>query len=207
MRNAERKFYTQNSHNWLPAVKFTETRRKLCLVPTNGNLYHYSANNPVKYTDPDGREAGDPFNSIEEAALDFANTYNDDSIHYNVEYFSAIYSYIDEETGKILYSYNIPNKGDGDSVEIDLSVEHGQTVVSTVHAHAAYDSQYKNNEPSDDDFDTMISNTEYVSTPNGSLIEYHKNKTQNILRTDINSDEADPTRKNRTFSFKENIYK
>lgn len=170
-------------------------------------MYHYAGNNPVKYTDPDGREAGDPFKSIEEAALDFANTYNDDSIHYNVEYFSAIYSYIDEETGKILYSYNIPNKGDGDSVEIDLSVEHGQTVVSTVHAHAAYDSQYKNNEPSDDDFDTMISNTEYVSTPNGSLIEYHKNKTQNILRTDINSDEADPTRKNRTFSFKENIYK
>ncbi len=54
MRNAERRFYTQNSHNWLPAVKFTETRRKLRLVPTNGNLYHYGGNNPVKYTDPDG---------------------------------------------------------------------------------------------------------------------------------------------------------
>ena len=54
MRNAERKFYTQNSHNWLFAVKFTETRRKLRLVPTNGNLYHYAGNNPVKYTDPMG---------------------------------------------------------------------------------------------------------------------------------------------------------
>ena len=56
MRNAERKFYTQNSHNWLPAVKFTETRRKLRLVPTNGNLYHYGGNNPVKYIDPDGED-------------------------------------------------------------------------------------------------------------------------------------------------------
>ena len=55
MRNAEKKFCTQNSHNWLSAVKFAETRRKLRLVPTNANLYHYSANNPVKYTDPDGR--------------------------------------------------------------------------------------------------------------------------------------------------------
>ena len=55
MRNAERKFYTQNSHNWLFAVKFTETRRKLRLVPTNGNLCHYNANNSVKYTDPNGR--------------------------------------------------------------------------------------------------------------------------------------------------------
>ena len=55
MRNAEKKFCTQNSHNWLSAVKFAETRRKLRLVPTNANLYHYAGNNPVKYTDPDGR--------------------------------------------------------------------------------------------------------------------------------------------------------
>ena len=55
MRNAEKKFCTQNSHNWLSAVKFAETCRKLRPVPTNANLYHYAGNNPVKYTDPDGK--------------------------------------------------------------------------------------------------------------------------------------------------------
>ena len=174
----------------------------------NCNLYHYGANNPVKYTDPDGRAAGDKFNSIEEAASDFALTYNDDSIHYNVEYFAAIYEFIEDD--KKYYSYNIPNKGDGDSVTMDLSVSEGQTVVSTIHAHAAYDSDFGagNNIPSPGDFNTMIgTNSEYVSTPNGSLIRYNSDGTYETIRTDINSDKNDPSRKNEIFSFSEDVSK
>ena len=55
MRNAERKFYTQNPQNWLSAVRFAETCGKKRHVPINGNLFAYAANNPVKYTDPDGK--------------------------------------------------------------------------------------------------------------------------------------------------------
>jgi hypothetical protein len=39
-----------------------------------------SRENPVKYTDPDGRAAGDHFETMDAAAKDFAETYNDDSI-------------------------------------------------------------------------------------------------------------------------------
>ena len=49
------KRYIEYSQNWLSAVKFAETRRKSALRPSNGSLYHYAGNNPVKYTDPDGK--------------------------------------------------------------------------------------------------------------------------------------------------------
>ena len=48
------KRYIRYSQNWLSATKFAETMRKPALCPSNGSLYHYSANNPVKYTDPTG---------------------------------------------------------------------------------------------------------------------------------------------------------
>ena len=55
MTETERKFYQNSSKSWLSAVRSMETRGKKQLLPSNGNLYHYAGNNPVKYTDPDGR--------------------------------------------------------------------------------------------------------------------------------------------------------
>ncbi|WP_407427324.1 hypothetical protein, partial [Treponema sp.] len=52
----ERKFYQNSSKSWLSVVRSMETRGKKQLLPSNANLYHYAANNPVKYTDPDGRK-------------------------------------------------------------------------------------------------------------------------------------------------------
>ena len=55
MTETERKFYQNSSKSWLSAVRSMETRGKKQLLPSNGNLYHYGGNNPVKYTDPDGK--------------------------------------------------------------------------------------------------------------------------------------------------------
>ena len=55
MTETERKFYQNSSKSWLSAVRSMETRGKKQLLPSNGNLYHYGGNNPVQYTDPDGK--------------------------------------------------------------------------------------------------------------------------------------------------------
>ena len=59
MTSAERKNYRASSKSWLSAAKFIEKRKTPALAPTNCDLYHYAGNNPVKYTDPDGKETYD----------------------------------------------------------------------------------------------------------------------------------------------------
>ena len=65
-RAAERKNYQSSSKNWLSAVKFAEKRRIRLGAPANCDLYHYAGNNPVKYTDPDGKKV---FNNSDEYVL------------------------------------------------------------------------------------------------------------------------------------------
>ena len=61
MTETERKFYQNSSKSWLSAVRSMETRGKKQLLPSNGNLYHYGANNPVRYIDPTGRAVAHVF--------------------------------------------------------------------------------------------------------------------------------------------------
>ena len=59
--------------------------------PLSLNLYTYCWNNPVKFMDPYGNAPGDLFDTSDEAAIDFAMEYNQQSIEEGKEYGSAIF--------------------------------------------------------------------------------------------------------------------
>ena len=68
MENYCRKKYKQSSKNWVLASRHTGFRRNSALVPANAGLFHYAGNNPVRYIDPDGREAVYILYTLDDAA-------------------------------------------------------------------------------------------------------------------------------------------
>ena len=94
-------------------------------------MYAYAGNNPVRYIDPDGREAGDLFDTPDKAANDFALTYNDDSIKNNLE----LASYIREKNGK--FYYDVPKAGTESHVTISRRSSETD-IVAMIHTHGAY---------------------------------------------------------------------
>ncbi len=55
MSSCTNKNYNFPHKNWLFLLNVHEKQRKKASSPTYSNLYAYAANNPVYYTDPDGR--------------------------------------------------------------------------------------------------------------------------------------------------------
>ena len=55
MQNLHKKNKVISSKGWLVAAKIAESTRKTAVSPTCCHLYNYAGNNPVRYTDPDGR--------------------------------------------------------------------------------------------------------------------------------------------------------
>ena len=182
--------------------------------------YNYCAGDPVNKIDPDGKDPGDFFQKVDDAAKDFGMYYNDNSIRINKEMASYIFE-IKDDDGNMGYSYSIASVGKGD--ETNLISEMGANNVATIHTHGAFDSKFKNgnnvfsgsfdkdrveNLTADEKRDITKTGTDignanyrhmdsYLVTPNGSLQKYSPSTGKiSVLSNEMPSDHNDPDRMN-----------
>jgi RHS repeat-associated protein len=190
--------YDQGARQFGAVIPVTDTMDPMAEKYYNTSPYVQCLNNPVRYVDPDGRDPGDPFISLHDAAKDFAKYYGNASITMNKEFGSSIY--IQNATnGVTTYSYSIANIGEPATTTIS-NTPNREKAVAFIHSHAAFDADYSNNIFSE--ADTNVSdkheNTGFIVTPNGSLKQYdHETKEITTVTTvDIPSDPRDPQRQN-----------
>ena len=145
------------------------------------NWYSYCSNNPVKYVDPSGLEAGEPFESIKDAVIDWAQTYYDDTNENKTEYASTIYSYTNNN-GDTVFSYTTPNQGKLKSSKPSKAPK-GTKKEATIHSH--------NEDNSFSEFFSFedMKNAEkepeiYLITGAGDIRKYDDDKLSNYARND-----------------------
>ncbi len=176
----------------------------------NLNVYGYCYQNPVKLLDPNGKQALIPFSSPDDAATNFAELFNDNSIRINREMGAYIYSVLNS-TGGTDYGYTVPVTGDpaglssANMATTRNSLPSGATVVAYTHTHAASTAhapvghRYQDNvfsgtpgtpaDGGDIGFAHANGINGYVVTPNGSHQKYDINTMlASILSTSMPSD-------------------
>jgi len=89
------------------------------------------------FVDPTGLAAGDPFKTIDDAAIDFGQEYYSTSDYIMLELATVIYSYRDAD-GNTMYSYVAPAIGNPHSVQpldVQGDLPEGSTMAAAIHQH------------------------------------------------------------------------
>lgn len=137
------------------------------------NPYAFGLHNPLRYVDPDGREAFDHFSSELEAAKDFARIYNERSIFHNVEFGTNIYR--TTLNGKAAYFYDQPLTDLKDSsVDLPPILPFG-THVADIHTHSRMEKGaigYLEHSHADERGNDGTGLPGYVANPRGELKKY-----------------------------------
>ena len=183
------------------------------------NPYTVCNDNPLRYVDVDGKDPGDFFNTMDDAAIDFGMCYNAQSIREGREYGSSIYVLWDKDEG-MGYSYSIANVGQSENTVMPSVPSEYHKIVADVHTHGSYSlGKYWDNDFSgchkdgdimspdelkkekDLTYDIGQANKNkypsYVATPNGELKKYEpKTGKISVVSVGMPSDENDPSRVN-----------
>ncbi|WP_255815424.1 DUF4329 domain-containing protein [Chryseobacterium sp. MA9] len=191
------------------------------------STYAFSGNRVIDARELEGLEPYVHYNTLDDAAENFAVQYNSTSIVLNVELGTTFYAGTTKD-GKTYYSYVQPQgqinydingiKIPGTSALVDLEIPEETTKAGDGHSHAADMAGRKKNYVEDDNKmssqdiysargsgDWSKRSIQYVVTPNGQLIIYDPNpdapgsrKNRTVkTSTPIPSDPLSPTRKNK----------
>lgn len=147
-----------------------KSRKKDSFLFFNYFRYAYVQNDPVNCVDLWGLEARDKFSSVWDALIDFAETYNDDSINNKIEYGTTLYM---DKDGNCYYS--TPNIGSTSNINMYTVPENiTDTPIGLFHTHGNSDPDYDGENFSNTDKQTAKDYNIQVSvvTPGGSLGVY-----------------------------------
>ena len=219
--------YDYGARLYDPAAAFWTSPDPLCEKYYNISPYAFCNDNPVTFIDPDGRDPGDPFTSLDNAALDFCRIFNywsmtrNPGYPYGAEYASVFYSYKDKEDN-IRYSYYVfgPHKATTCNIKLDPQLvpykrRKSHKFVATGHTHGGYMPGYAGNYFSRIDIVSYYKdrkkyptcNTAYLATTNGTFMKciYRKNIDKWMVysfkggKYQLPSDANDPTHNKYTY--------
>ena len=209
------RYYDPEIGRWINA----DSQLNTSLGVLGCNMFAYCINNPVNKIDLYGNKPGDLFDTMDEAARDFANYINEKSIEEDREYGSFIYevkttvktyqtvtktykflwwkwtvkSTKTIKTTKLQYSYKEPKKGSAHSVSIPFNWFWAKKKVAEIHTHGAYSPRYSNDSFSSADLNNWIN---YLVTPLGTVRKYDPSDGSDIeIFNDVPFDSNHPDRK------------